>query len=329
VTSKKILESVLADKVTQRIEERKQEIAESLFIEEEFKVGDRVKAEHPEFGNITGKVSSIAAHGFVNIKHDKKDRDGTEYSTRHHPSKVKRIDEDFLEIDADILEGYLQTEEFEQLDELSKETLGSYIKKANSELNSKHKDYNWFERRDQKEKTRTTGVKSAGSRLTKEEFEQLDELSKDTLKSYVRKSATGTKGVVRHAFDAGRLSTSEYEKSGKSFDKAIKRSNGIMRAVSRLTKEDFERLDELSKGTLGSYVKKASDNMAVRFRHEGDLQSKRNDVHSKANDLRLSADDTEKILQKKGLDGKAMNKAHIDTVKRHFGISKAVSRLTK
>lgn len=78
--------------------------------------------------------------------------------------------------------------------------------------------------------------------LVKEDTARIDELSNDTLKSYAKKAgaeATGVKG--KH------LSP---EKSNKRFD-------GFAKAVKRLTKEDTDQLDELSKETLGSYKHKA------------------------------------------------------------------------
>lgn len=158
VTSKKILESVLADKVTQRIEERKQEIAESLFIEEET-----------------------------------------------------------VEVDKEILESYLQSEEFEQLDELSKDTLKSYIKKAGPDVAAKDTEAkhhaglyrnHWrldsrfkADRLSAKSKSRKDSMGKAVDRLTKEEFEQLDELSGGTLGSFIQKRHEKNKEVRQHTND--------------------------------------------------------------------------------------------------------------------------------
>jgi hypothetical protein len=81
-----------------------------------------------------------------------------------------------------------------------------------------------------------------------ENFEQLDELSKGTLKSYVRKAATGTKGAVRYGFDSGRkLALGDDEGTEKDFRKANNRSKGIVKAVDRLTKEEVEQIEELYK----------------------------------------------------------------------------------
>jgi hypothetical protein len=84
--------------------------------------------------------------------------------------------------------------------------------------------------------------------------EQIDELSKATMGRYVNKAATkmGSQGVT-----AG-LKIAADEKSSKNFKDMGKREKGIKLAVKKLTKEDIEQVDEISKATLGSYVKKAS-----------------------------------------------------------------------
>jgi hypothetical protein len=115
--------------------------------------------------------------------------------------------------------------------------------------------------------------------------EQLDELSKDTLKSYVKKAAPEV--AQRARTDSQIRSDDELTmaQTGKKTARVMgsqkrteRRVAGIKQAVDKLTKEeveltledyslselddymlseDFEQLDELSKSTLGSYVKKA------------------------------------------------------------------------
>jgi hypothetical protein len=97
-------------------------------------------------------------------------------------------------------------------------------------------------------------AKKAMNAQKNEEVEVIDELSKATMGSYINKAATkmGSQGVT-----AG-LKIAADEKSSKNFKDMGKREKGIARAVKKLTKEDFEQVDEISKATLGSYVKKAS-----------------------------------------------------------------------
>jgi hypothetical protein len=119
--------------------------------------------------------------------------------------------------------------------------------------------------------------------LTVIEEVELDELSKKTLGSYVKGAsqdiATKSAATGRYAERANKASddmkkTGDYsqytqkrkddETADKMFNKSWKRRIGVAKAVDKLTKEEQE-LDELSKKTLGSYVKKAgaNDNLSL------------------------------------------------------------------
>jgi hypothetical protein len=128
--------------------------------------------------------------------------------------------------------------------------------------------------------------------VQKEEVEELDELSKKTLGSYVKKAAGD---AVTKAYRAGDVRDKD---SGKNYMKALGRQIGISTATSKLAKEEVEELDELSKKTLGSYVKKASRNLAGREYKRG-----------------AEKDASMSNLQK--------------SYKRDMGIAKAVDKLTK
>ena len=82
-----------------------------------------------------------------------------------------------------------------------------------------------------------------------EEAEQIDEISKSTLGSYIKKAADNKAVNDRYA---GRTGDRE------SYAISDKRDQGIKRAVDKLTKEEVEDLDEVSRKTLASYVKKAA-----------------------------------------------------------------------
>lgn len=100
-----------------------------------------------------------------------------------------------------------------------------------------------------------------------EEFEQLDELSKSTLGSYIKKAAPsaiqkgiehGVKKAERDEMDRNmnrHMSFSDKDKIhdimktthkdvDKPREKALRRNQGIVRATNRLTKEEVEELDE-------------------------------------------------------------------------------------
>lgn len=159
------------------------------------------------------------------------------------------------------VEEFMQTEAYDQLDELSKKTLGNYIKKAADSLSTNAmvtgfnhaKDNIGKNKSGRNAENRRYGIQTAADKLAKEEV--LDELSKDTLGRYIKK-ATRQVGDKAYEFSA----KSDYAAA----EKAHKREKGVGKAVDKLTKE--ETLDELSKGTLGSYVNKASKQVASASR---------------------------------------------------------------
>ena len=181
------------------------------------------------------------------------------------------------------LEAFVESEEYAQLDELSKATLGSYIKKsaqhrtrlavAGKDLENKsdaiskakhgiedNETYNSLAKAatnldkqrhkvQDKDYNRAAGIRRAVARLTKEEVEQIDELSKTTLGNYIKKATIGTRGVAASAYEAGQKSGTDA--GGKAFSKAMKRIKGVEKATDRLTKEEVE-IDEAVKVSSSS-----------------------------------------------------------------------------
>jgi hypothetical protein len=222
------------------------------------------------------------------------------------------------------LEDFMMSEDFEQLDEVSKKTLGSYVNKAHDQL-MKHTAasnfksgrgdadafaYSRDEKTMRKEKNRKAGVSTAIGKLTKEEVEELDEISKATLGSYVKK-ASGK--LASHGINmVGSLEKSDIANAAYHGRKIDKRQKGISKATDKLTKEEFaledysleeledfmmseefEQLDELSRKTLGSYVKKATTNAIIsgealgkgeKWSKSGQIASKREKGIGKAVD---------------------------------------------
>lgn len=86
----------------------------------------------------------------------------------------------------------------------------------------------------------------------KEEVEQLDELSRDTLKSYVEK----TRRVAAQHHKGKELIP---------WNKMLKHNRGTATAIQKLypknTQEEVEQLDELNTSTLGSYLSKSVDQL--------------------------------------------------------------------
>lgn len=104
----------------------------------------------------------------------------------------------------------------------------------------------------------------------KEEVEQIDELSKKTLGSYIKKASTDqylkgqavqyhtNKAQTADGAFAKQSKEKHYDAADKALKKASNRDTGIGRAVDRMTKEEVEQIDELSKDTVNSYWKKAA-----------------------------------------------------------------------
>lgn len=88
---------------------------------------------------------------------------------------------------------------------------------------------------------------SKSARAEYNEETQLDELSKKTLGSYVKKASHD---VRQHG--AGYVASGDV----KHLRKGYHRIRGIEKAVDRLTNEETQ-IDELKKSTVGSYLKKA------------------------------------------------------------------------
>ena len=145
------------------------------------------------------------------------------------------------------------TEEVEQVDELSKATMGRYINKAKDSIDTAsyrqgHKEAHGSSSKalEKKLTKRHKGIETAVKKLTREDAEQIDELKDKTLGSYIKKAATkiGTQGVT-----AG-LKIAKDERSQKNFDTIGKRERGIALAVKKLTKEEQDFVDALNADTL-------------------------------------------------------------------------------
>ena len=171
-------------------------------------------------------------------------------------------------------------EEVEQIDELSKETLKKYIPVAdrqglrarNSETINKQTGHgsDWDTKEygkmaDKREK----GVKAALRKVYRknqlgedvlEEVEPLDELSKETLGSYINNA--------HHDATVAVADPEYYKRSrGHTADVLVKRMKGIKKATDKLTKEEVE-LSELDTKTYKSYSKlssKEADKSINRF----------------------------------------------------------------
>ncbi len=186
--------------------------------------------------------------------------------------------------------------------------------------------------------------------LGEEEYMQLDELSKKTLGNYIGKAtqsyANHSVSKARHERDAetiGRMShnapddvrgavrsaqDASYKAQYAADNKRIKRGQGILKAVDRLTKEeleehlievlgeeDFMQLDEISKKTLGSYINKATTQAISTASSAGASHTDASYARAAEKNDRPHMDHYNKELK--------------IALKRKAGINRAVSKLTK
>lgn len=102
-----------------------------------------------------------------------------------------------------------------------------------------------------------------------EEFEQIDELSKKTLRSYMAK-AVGSKAA--HDYGAGLAAAYDLDdRKNKFLKKSNKRADGLIRAIVKTTKEEVELIDELSQEKMTSYMRAAKKDINKNLR-SGDPQ---------------------------------------------------------
>jgi hypothetical protein len=218
----------------------------------------------------------------------------------------------------------LRNEEVEQIDELSKKTMGSYVKKASgaeqpknvmspknvpltkiaayqgdSETGHFGKRFNQatYDKAERLRKNRETGIKRAVDKITKEEVEQVDELSKATLKSYGNKASDQVRDYV-----------TDKSTSFKASMNNMKREKGLQSLQKRKTNEEVEQVDEISKATMGRYINKAKDSI--------DMTSYRSGIKDGTAISSSTPYKSNNPLEKK-------------LTKRHKGISMAVKKLTK
>jgi hypothetical protein len=204
------------------------------------------------------------------------------------------------------------TESVEQIDEISKKTLSSYVKKATGDAVTKA--YKAGDVRDKdsgknymKALGRQIGISKATDRLTKEESEleeklvggqkkldhnkngkidahdfhlmrkkkmkeeaeQLDELSPNTLKSYAAKSYNQANTLAKQSLSdqpksVQKASTAAFKRRSAGIKATARRlgSDEMKKIHKDVVGESVEQLDELSPNTLHSYIKKAAGNMA-------------------------------------------------------------------
>lgn len=228
--------------------------------------------------------------GPVSHHDDKADAQSTADSEVKRMNAKKNEDFNLDDIDPALIEEFMQTEEFEQLDELSQEKLSAYMRAARKDMNKISGAGNPPEgskRRARLDK-RVTGYRKAWAKRDQqnEEVEQTDEAATMQPKGPARVDVPAYKRVNMKPLSLKDVVTKSTEKKNK---------------LPNAVKEESEQLDELSKKTLSSYAKKATDDVSY---------------HSFSAGLR-SSKDPERLKD----DKKAMS--------RQSGVNKAIDRLAK
>lgn len=158
---------------------------------------------------------------------------------------------------ADVAKASVQAvkqEEVEQIDELSKKTLGSYIKKANARQTDDYHDAGSMdvepERRDGIARTEkiNRAVDKLVSKKTNEEVEQIDEISADLAGKYL--TAPQGKGANKYKVSSDKSVYPNIEtmtKHSTNVRRALKRSEGSsLYKKPDYYKEEVEQIDEVS-----------------------------------------------------------------------------------
>ena len=302
----------------------------------------------------------IGADGKATSKPTKKDYDSNkEYQHMKKklgdripgPPPVKKINKEHI----DSISAALQ--------EISKKTMGSYIKKASSDAANKSADAvhqyrddtddeKAFKTQDKAAK-RLKGIDRAINRLAKESINKehidsisaaLQEISKKTLGSYAKKAVDdrdyriGVESGDKHSDKPVDLYHYKDDRKGSDFKvkrdntdpKLTKRTQGIKLAVKKMQSEDAETVSEISKGLAGNYLKKAmksSDKQHSKMIAHGLNSSIANSMASGSG----APDKQEKKAAIKYADkeeGKS-DKAAVKYGKRQDGIKRAVNTLAK
>lgn len=256
------------------------------------------KVEYPK--QHAGKA---VAAGYVHVK--------AQNTAHAHKVAAKRVGVDSKMFNTKVTKSSILPEEAEKLDEISKPTMGRYINKAKDQIDAASykqgiRDYvgqstTAAKATERKLSKRHKGIETAVKKLTKEDAEQIDELSKGTLGKYLKRSKDE---IDADSYTRGMRG--ERGQSGDAYDRKLERNvanrhAGSERAIKKLTKEDAEQIDELSKGTMGRYINKAATKMGSQGVTAG---------------LKIAADEKS-------------SKNFKDMAKREKGIKLAVGKLTK
>jgi hypothetical protein len=271
VEAKESLNDILSSRAFTSLDEYKKEIAQKLYAtEEDIEVQDTADSPVEEIGESSDGYEVKQSKTDPDVHHvhykgkkigyvygNKKGMWGHEYEPmgtgdHGHSSKKEAVNA----VKDDHLHHLNMKEEVEQIDELKKSTLGSYVKKASRNLANQSFDHGEDEHRqygdpedtereaDMKKRerdieNRQKGINRAASKLSKEEVEQIDEVGdtpagKKMLGSYLKKRTKQLPAIERNyqmtPYEDGPMGA----KTIKKFQKKV--NKGMGRAIDRLTK---------------------------------------------------------------------------------------------
>ena len=200
-----------------------------------------------------------------------------------------RIDDMRISVAQNLFAEDVEELDEEQLDELSNATLSSYAKKKSA-------SHEWPDADDHEDEDQEYKHQAQSMIYKINTHRGLADTSKNTKDQHRNMAKAHDLARDYHAF----YGNDHQEKLHKT----------AMKVHSKLAKEEFneEQLDEISKKTLGSYVKKASSDAAT---HNGEVQN----IRGWKREWYYDDDETEKHEKK--------------FEKRMKGINKAVDRLSK
>jgi hypothetical protein len=239
--------------------------------------------------------------------------------------------EDYISTASNYMQGEMN-EEVESIDELSKKTMGSYVKKASgaekpknvmspknvpltniaayqgdSETGHFGKRFNQhtYDKAERLRKNRETGIKRAVDKLAKEEVEITEASVADVAKTahlHVRAGKhdsihTAIQSAVNTHFPSSVHSAVTRKKVAAQALNRIQSMN-----KSKMAKEEVEQVDEISKAMAGRYINKAKNSIDLTAWRQGYKEA--------------GAGSPSKHMEKK-------------LSKRHKGIETAVKKLTK
>jgi len=198
-------------------------------------------------------------------------------------------------------------EEAEELDEISTKLALDYMDKASDARGHKNMS---TAKQDKRYKSVALAHKKIAGRgvtvQTKEEVEQVDEISSDMAHRYL-------KGKRERDYNTSADGTTHTLKKPTTLNRLNRDIKGTVRALrtiekSKKTNEEVEQVDEISKATMGRYINKAKDSI--------DMTSYRSGIKDGTAISSSTPYKSNNPLEKK-------------LTKRHKGISMAVKKLTK